>query len=88
MPRAASPPYGKYAWDGAVIFEVSGLVFNRRQWLVSDSTKGTMTVTGLTLATGVDRTDKALVRIANQLDWYNDNAPGRSDWKQTVTGQQ
>jgi hypothetical protein len=31
MPRAASPPYGKYAWDGAVIFEVSGLVFNRRQ---------------------------------------------------------
>jgi hypothetical protein len=27
MPRAASPPYGKYAWDGAVIFELSGLVF-------------------------------------------------------------
>ena len=27
MPRAASPPYGKNAWDGAVIFEVSGLVF-------------------------------------------------------------
>jgi hypothetical protein len=26
MPWAASPPYGKYAWDCAIIFEVSGLV--------------------------------------------------------------
>jgi hypothetical protein len=27
MPRAASPPYGKYARDCTIIFEVSGLVF-------------------------------------------------------------
>ena len=45
MLQAASPPYGKNTWDGAVIFEVSGLVFiyvnacNRQPFAQQDLSK-------------------------------------------------
>lgn len=81
MQRAASRPYGKYAWNGALIFEVSSLVFNRRQWCNTE-------LSYRQIARFISHLSVVVLRIVLTMGWppSEDAASGcLTNWNQSIS---